>query len=357
MSDIAALDLDLPPAPVRSCGGRGSSQGETRPPGSYLVQRGKLQASIELSETRSGRVVLQDRLSLTVKSLVKGDFGVLDDLVAKTTAAIMSRELVRLRRQSMPTLESYSMLLGAIALMHHLTADDFMYARQLLEALIERLPRESMPKAWLAAWYTIKVQQGFSDDPQADGLRANELALKALNFDPESSLGLSVCGLIHTNFLMKFDDAERYLDRAIVVNPNDPLAMLHKSALYGFTDRGKSGYGLNVHARALSPRDPHRYYYEAIAASCAFSAGAYEQALQHALESLRSNRSYASPSRVKVAALWQLGRQQEARAAVADLLALEPNLTVNRWLKRSPAAAFKVGKTFSRALRQAGVPD
>ena len=48
----------------------------------------------------------------------------------------------RLRRQTMPTLESYSMLLGAIALMHRLTSDDFMYARKLLEALIERLPAE-----------------------------------------------------------------------------------------------------------------------------------------------------------------------------------------------------------------------
>ena len=141
-----------------------------------------------------------------------------------------------------------------------------MLARQLLEALIERLPRESMPKAWLAAWYTIKVQQGFSDNPEADGLRANELALKALDLDPESSLALSVCGLIHTNFLMKFDDAERFLDRAITANPSDSIAMLHKSALYQFTDRGKSGYGLNLHARALSPRDPHRYYYKAIAA-------------------------------------------------------------------------------------------
>ena len=58
---------------------------------------------------------------------------------------------------------------------------------------------------------------------------------------------------------MKFDDAERFLDLAIAANPSDSLAMLHKSALYQFTDRGKSGYGLNLHARALSPRDPHRY--------------------------------------------------------------------------------------------------
>ena len=163
--------------------------------GAYSVRQNRLQANIELSDTGSGRVVLQHELSLPVKALVAGDFRMLDDLVAATTAAIMAHELARLRRQTMPTLESYSMLLGAIALMHRSTADDFMYAHQLLEALIERLPRESMPKAWLAAWYTIKVQQGLSDDPKADGLRANELALRALNLDPDSSLGLSVCGL------------------------------------------------------------------------------------------------------------------------------------------------------------------
>ena len=53
--------------------------------GTYSVQSGRLQANIELSETRSGRVVLQERLSLTVEALAKGDFGALDELVAAAT--------------------------------------------------------------------------------------------------------------------------------------------------------------------------------------------------------------------------------------------------------------------------------
>lgn len=325
--------------------------------GSYAVAGGDLLVQIELAETRSGQIVLLDRLTLQAASLVNGDAQPLAEFMSAATRAIMSRELDRARRQSMPTLESYSMLLAAVALMHKASLHEFDYARQLLEALVERLPRESVPKAWLAVWYTIKVQQGISESPDADGMRANELALRALSVDPESSLGLSVCGLIHTNFLKKFDEAERYLDLAIAANPNDSLAILHKSALYQFTDRGNAGYGLNLHARALSPRDPHRYYYEAIAASCAFSAGEYELALIHALESSRSNKGYASAARVRAASLWQLGREQEARGAVADLLAIEPNLTVSRWLRRSPAAQFDVGRTLSQALLKAGVPD
>lgn len=324
--------------------------------GSYAVVARDLHINVELAETRSGQVLLRDRLVFRTAELLRGGAQDLDGLISAATNAMLSRELRRVRRQPLPTLESYSMLLGAVALMHRSDAVSFDHARTLLEALVERLPRESMPRAWLAVWYTIKVQQGLSDAPRADGLRANELALRALGSDPESSLALSVCGLIHTNFLKRFDEAERFLDLAIAANPNDSLAILHKSALYQFTDRGRSGYALNLHARGLSPRDPHRYYYEAIAASCAFSAGDYELALQHARESLRSNRSYASSSRVRAASLWQLGRAQEARAAVEDLLALEPTLTVGRWLERSPAADFQVGRVLSQALRNAGVP-
>lgn len=325
--------------------------------GSYGRRGANLLIRIELAETRSGQVILQERLSLNASSLVTGDAPSLAEFMASAMRSIMARELDRARRQPMPSLESYSLLLAAIGLMHKPSHRDFDYGRLLLETLVERLPRESMPKAWLAVWYTIKVQLGRSEDPEADGSKANELALRALDFDPESSLALSVCGLIHTNFLKSFDAAERYLDLAIASNPSDSLAILHKSALYQFTDRGKAGYGLNLHARALSPRDPHRYYYDAIAASCAFSAGDYELALMHATESARCNRGYASAARVRAASLWQLGRHDEARSAAEDLLAIQPNLTVTQWLRWSPAADFDVGKRLSHALKQAGVPD
>jgi adenylate cyclase len=55
-------------------------------------------------------------------------------------------------------------------------------------------------------------------------------------------------------------------------------------------------------------------------------------------------------------AQWQLGHADDARATVRELLRLDPNLTVERYVRLSPAADFDTGKEWAAALRHAGVP-
>ena len=64
--------------------------------------------------------------------------------------AILQREVQRARTVALPSLESYSLLLGAVNLMHRQSHHDFGRARQLLEHLEERHPRHATPKAWIA---------------------------------------------------------------------------------------------------------------------------------------------------------------------------------------------------------------
>ena len=54
---------------------------------------------------------------------------------------------------------------------------------------------------------------------------------------------------------------------------------------------------------------------------------------------------------------WQLGRHGDARATVAELMKVEPNLRVSEWLARSPSGAYPIGQLCAQALRSAGVPN
>jgi hypothetical protein len=60
--------------------------------------------------------------------------------------------------------------------------------------------------------------------------------------------------------------------------------------------------------------------------------------------------------RVATIAAWRVGLHAEARASAQLLLEHEPSLTIDRYLKRSPAAPFDTGKDWADALRQAGIP-
>jgi tetratricopeptide (TPR) repeat protein len=288
---------------------------------------------------------------------VQGKDPLIDRVVTEVSAAVMARELQRAQSQALPTLESYTLMMGAIALMHRLSLQDFDRARQMLETLTDRAPRRAVPQAWLAKWHVFRVWQGWSDDPKNDSQLALDCTKRALDADPQCSLALAIDGLVHTNLLKKLDVAQERYDLALRVNPNDSLAWLLKGTLHAFKGEGKAAMKGTQRALKLSPLDPHRFFYDALAATAALSAGRYERAIGLAQHSLRANRTHASTLRALAIAQWQLGREEDARKTVQDLMRVEPTLTVTKYLERFPGSAYETGKIWSSALRNAGVPE
>jgi tetratricopeptide (TPR) repeat protein len=204
--------------------------------------------------------------------------------------------------------------------MHRISPIAFQRSQQMLQALIDRSPRLAAPYAWLAKWHVLRVTQGWSADVQADGMAALENTKRALDRDATSSLAMTVEGQVNTYILQRLDVGERLYAQALQANPNDSLAWLLKGTLHAFRDEGKEAVRQTRHALRLSPLDPLRFYFDALAATAALSAGQYQRALQLAEQSYRLNRTHASTLRSMITALWSLGREAEARSVVVELL-------------------------------------
>jgi adenylate cyclase len=324
--------------------------------GAYHVMGDWLTLQAELADVRSMQVAWSASLKASVKGVVAGGDPLPDRLVAEACAALLLRELHRSQGMAPPTLESHTLLLSSITLMHRMSPQATDRAHRLLQALIERAPRVASPYAWLAKWHVLRVTQGWSRDPQADGRLALDNTRRALDLDATSSLALTVEGQVNTYILKQLDVAEQRYEAALRENPNDSLAWLLKGTLHAFRGQGKEAVRHTRHALKLSPLDPLRYYFESLAATAALSAGQYQRALNLAQRSLRLNSTHGSTLRVLVVALWHLGREEEARARAADVLKLEPGFTVSTFLQRSPSAPFAIGRFIADTLEQAGVP-
>jgi tetratricopeptide (TPR) repeat protein len=157
--------------------------------------------------------------------------------------------------------------------------------------------------------------------------------------------------------LKRLDVAEERYDLALAANPSDALALSLKGALHAFKDEGAKAVQCTNRALRLSPLDPRRYYYASLAASAHLTAGQFQTALELAQRSLRENRSHTSTLRVMAVAQWRLGLREESRKTVQRLLELEPDLTIDRYLKRTPSAPYKIGKEIAGVLQEAGVPS
>jgi adenylate cyclase len=325
--------------------------------GRYRSDDRSIRLDVELAEAKSGRIVWSEQLEDQVSGIFNEEPELIHHLVARIDRAVMSRELQRSKMQPLPTLKACTLLMGAIALMHRLSVHDFEEAHSYLVTLIDRAPRQAAPQAWLANWHVLRVQQGWSANPAMDASKALECTRRALDADPDNSLALAIDGFVHTNLLKQFDVGLQRYESAISANPNDPLAWLLKGTLHAFTDRGEQAVADTQRALKLSPLDPHRYFYDSLAATAQLTAGCYDRALELARRSLRANRSHTSTLRVMTVAQWQLGLHDDARSTARELLELEPGLTVSGYLRRAPSASFKIGRMIADVLGSAGVPQ
>lgn len=325
--------------------------------GAYSVDGDELRLLAELGETKTGHVVFARSFKGHVSGLVSGADEMIDRLVADVSSAVIKRELTRARSNSLPTLASYTLLLGAIVMMHRASARDFELARQRLEALVERLPRQAVPHAWLAMWHVLRFNRGWSLDQQAEAQQAMACTRRALSADPANSLALTVDGFVHTNLLKRLDEGAALYDQALQANPNESLAWLLKGTLHAFKGEGASAMEATAHALRLSPLDPLRYFYESLSATAALAAENYPRAIELARRSLRVNRVHTSSLRALTIAQALLGRVDEARSTAVELLRVEPALTVTRFLARSPSAEYDNGKRWAEALKLAGIPN
>jgi adenylate cyclase len=316
----------------------------------------KLRLAVEFADTRTGQVQWAEAFSLDIADIVEPAEIALG-LAARVATTVAQVEVRNARSGAPATLEDSTLLIGAISLMHQLSLPKFELARELLETLAARAPRRAAPHAWLAMLSVLRTSQGWSTDLAGDARLAADNAARALDAEPDCSLALAVDGHVNTHYLKRFDIAEDRFDLAVEAGPNDALAWLLKSTLHTFRGEGTPALGAADRALRLSPLDPRRWYYDALAASAAVSAGDYERAIDLARRSIRSNRTHSSSFRALTIALSLGGREEEARQAAGELLRLQPDLTVSSYRERHPSGAFAIGATLADALRRAGVPE
>ncbi len=325
--------------------------------GRYSIKGGRLHLFAELAECATGSVVWAHRFSAESGGTNGPPLDLFGEVAAKVANAVAQEEVRHARLTPLPNLRAHTLLFSAIALMHRNSLNDIQLAHDLLQELINRVPRHPVPRAWMAHWHVLRVQQGWSSDIVRDGGVALDHTRRALDADPDCALALTIDGLVNTHFLKRLDVAQERYELAVQANPSCSLGWLLKGTLHAFMDQGEPAVDNTGKALALSPLDPHRYYYQSLAATANLAAGANETALALAQSSLRANRKHTSTLRVILNAQWRLGLHDAARQTAAELLTLEPGLTVSGWLSRTPSASFKLGKEFADVMRSVGVPD
>ena len=325
--------------------------------GTYITNGGRILITAELSAARNNQVVWVDRLSGDIGDLLVPESELADCIAREVALAVVDAEVEHILTQPLPTLQSYSLLLGSIKLMHRSTKGDFLQTRKILDELINRHSRIAAPRAWLGNWYILRVTRGWSEEPRREAAEALSVTHSALDRNPLDALALATEGFVYCHLLKSLDEARTRCEQAITANPSHALGWLYLGTVNAFKGEGAAAVLATKRAMELSPLDPQRYYFESLGATAALSAHQYENAERLARSSLALNRMHSSTWRALTIALVSQGRIDEARSALANMRSLEPTLTVERYLTRIPNAELETGLHWARCLAAAGLPS
>jgi adenylate cyclase len=194
---------------------------------------------------------------------------------------------------------------------------------------------------------------GWAEDSERNYVEAYELAQRAVALDGRYPNARFALGLV-CMWTRRADRAIAAFQEAINVNPSFAAAYVLLGQMYLYRGRPEEAIAQAEQGIRLSPSDPRLFIWLLALAGAHYQLRNYEEAIEIGRRSWSLNRNWPGGLRYVVAGLAQLGRIEEAQAAVAELKRLNPDLAfVEGNLKRlftDPAAVDHI----LDGLRKAG---
>jgi tetratricopeptide (TPR) repeat protein len=201
-----------------------------------------------------------------------------------------------------------------------------------------------------------EITQGWSSSLPQSVLAAHEAASKAVALDSRDAVSQTALGACEV-LMGRTDDAIARLKIAIDLNPN--LTWAHGNMGLALTSLGRGDEAVPSFNEALrlSPRDQFNFLWHYLMGFALFVAGRYQEALECTEKSLRENPRVPGIYRLRTVCLSQLGRVDEAKAALADFLRLMPDANIASTKVQIPLKRSEDLERYIDALKRAGLRD
>jgi len=316
----------------------------------------RLRLSVELVEIAGG-MVLWGRAYDVFEPLA---FETQDDIAGSIARTLVPRlrdaELSRSRSQPPENLNAYQLMLQARELGFALERSTFEEAGKLLREALRLDPGYAPIQTAAANWYSLRLGQGWSPEPEADERALEAAARTAIALDSDNGRAMAMLAHNRTILHRGYDEALPLLDRAIEVSPNDAEALMWSGPTYAYSGDSAEALRRMERSIALSPEDPFMFRFEHFTSIAHYSAGNYDEAAHWGMRSLRRNPHYTSNLRFTAASLAAAGRPADARPLVQMAMQLQPGFRVAPLIAHQAFRDNQRREQFAHDLMEAGLP-
>jgi len=324
--------------------------------GSVRRAGNRVRITAQLIDGKTGHHVWADSYDRELKDIFSVQDEVSDKVVSELAVALTATESERQARKHTDNFEAYDMYLRARRAHDGVKKEDHIKAKEFAQKAIELDPRFAGGYVVLSYVMSRSVRFGFSASPKEDLKEAYELAQKAVSVDEtfaEGHLALASAYLMEK----RHDDAVASAMAATRIQPGDAYAQTQLGFFLHWAGRGKEAVvaikkGRELNPKYLTGRDP--IYVTFMAFAC-FTAGLYEEAAEEMRQSINRYGPAVPRHPFLIASYVCSGKEAEAKAAVQELLKINPKFSLESWRY---GRTYKNSEDIERlygALRKAGL--
>ncbi len=332
----------------RELGVRYLLEGSVRRSGNQVRVTGQLIA------TATAANVWADRYEGTLADI----FALQDEMTMNVVSAVeptlRKAEIERARRKRPDSLDAYDLYLRALPFATAAMPQDADKALELLNEAIRLEPNYAVAHGFIAWCHEQRYLRGGLHASTREAARRHARA--AIETGGDDAVALALGGFVVAVIERDYDTALEALDRSLALSPSSALAFGFSSVVRAWM----GDYATAIeHAKMgvrLGPYDPLIYLPYVGLAYAHFFAGNFIEAASAASRASAANPRFSVPRYLQAAALHNLGRTDEARAAASVLLELQPDFTVSGLVSGNITSAERM-TSLAGALRQLGLPE
>jgi TolB-like protein len=323
--------------------------------GSVRKVGGRVRITGQLIEAATGYHVWADRFDGNLEEVFDLQDRITEHVVAAIEPNLQFAEIERLRRRTTTNLNAYDHLLHAQQLEYQFTDDSLTAAIRHCKQAVDIDPIYAPAMALAAYCYGERRFQGWTRDipgETREGLQFTEQALEHGKFDPNV---LWMCALAAWQLGLDTKRAQELAYRSLETNPNSAIACTIAGWIEAYSGHYSTGKELLGRAQRLSPRDPRAWFTASGMAIAHLGEGRFEEGAAWARKALAQNPRYTVAMRLLAANLANLGNIEAASDAVAQFLRIEPDLTIAKLRARLVFMNPDLWNNLTHGLRLGGL--
>jgi adenylate cyclase len=285
-------------------------------------------------------------------------FALQDEITLSVVGAIEPSlrlaEIERVQRKRPDSLDAYDLVLQAQPDVYSGMPDRATKALALLERALALNSNYALAHAFAAMSYHNRfLRAGLHEQDRTASIHHAQAAMAC---GQDDALALTFAGFSIGMDANDRNSAFAAFDAALALSPSSALTYYCGSAILGWGGEAERAIEWAERAIRLSPFDPWRFAaYHALTLGH-FHRGRYQEAADSAYKAVQANPGHSISRMLLAAPLVKLGRMDEARAAAAHVLELQPTFRYSKQFSGvncAPALAASLGE----ALGETGLPE